>query len=105
MSDTPEPRSVEERLEDIDGRLRELDSSRRWHFWVLVLLVFTTCGYGTVDTTSNNSTGISNDVGALRRNVRELSQDVERLSDEVERLRDELNGTQEVLQRVADSQR
>jgi hypothetical protein len=115
MSETPdEAQSADERLEDVEDRLLELegvedqllrlDSSRRWHFWVLVLLVFTTCGYGTVDTTSDDTTGISNEVRGLRGDVRELGHDVERLNEEVERLRSELDSTQAALERLSDRQ-
>jgi uncharacterized protein YlxW (UPF0749 family) len=105
MSETPDkPLSVEERFEEVEDKLLKLDSSRRWHLWVLVLLVFTTCGYGTVDTTSNNTSGLSNDVGELRRNVTQLNRDVGRLSDAVERLQEELKSTQEALERPSTAQ-
>jgi thiosulfate reductase cytochrome b subunit len=94
------PQSVEERLDELDDRLLKLDSSRRWHFWVLILLVFTTCGYGTVDTTTTD-TGLLNDSGVLRRDVRRVSDDVNRLNDEVESLREDLESAQDELQRLS----
>ena len=61
MSETPE-----EPL-PIEDRVRELESSRRRHRWILILLVFTTCGY--VEGRSTDI-GQSNDVERLSHGVR-----------------------------------
>lgn len=71
----------------IEARLRELEASRRRHFWVLLLLVFTTCGY--MDGRSTDS-GQDYDVVRLGNQVRSLRNDVERLSEEVESAREEV---------------
>lgn len=89
MSETPE-----EPL-PIEDRVRELEAARRRHKLLLVLLVFTTCGY--LEGRSNDA-GFSNDV------VR-LNNDVERLTNEVERLRNEVKKAQDVLQRVSQRKR
>lgn len=89
MSETPnEPLPIE-------ARVRELEASRRRHFWVLLLLVFSTCGY--VEGRSTD-VGHSSDVQRLGNEVRRLSNDVERLSNEVA-------NTQDELQRVAERDR
>ena len=78
MSKAPEPRSIEDRM-------RDLESSRRRHMWLLILLLFTTCGVGE---------GRSTDVG--------YSTEVERLSSEVRRLRSDVEDAQVELQRLSE---
>jgi hypothetical protein len=77
---TPEPSSP------IEDRVRELESSRRRHLFILILLVFTTCGYETTST----DIGYSGDVERLSSQVRKLRVDVERLSNDLEDTQAEL---------------
>jgi uncharacterized protein YlxW (UPF0749 family) len=80
--------------EPIEAKVRELEKSRRRHFWVLLLLVFSTCGYmegRDADVGQRDDVArLSNEVRRLRQDVRTLSTNVERLSGEVERTKAEL---------------
>lgn len=87
MSETPN--------EPLEARVRELEASRRRHYWVLLLLVFSTCGY---------VEGRGTDVG-YGNGVQRLGSEVRRLSNDVERLSIEIANTQDELRRVTERDR
>ncbi|HSL10295.1 MAG TPA: hypothetical protein VLA82_03145 [Actinomycetota bacterium] len=71
----------------IGERVSKLEASRRRHMWVLILLVFTTCGY---------VEGRSTDVDQNDR-VNVLRNEVRRLADEVASLQDAMAATQDPI--------